>query len=84
MLRALLLGTSDAIEQTFRARNLADRATRYLIDSEDHFAGDSRRATGTAAKSSGHPLVTFRPTPFPRQPIELNQQRTDVIYVIVS
>lgn len=80
----LLIGTSDAIERSVRARNLADRATRYLIDPEDHFAAiHAARKEGHEVVGAYHSHPSGPPVPSDTDRAEANSG-ADFVYVIVS
>ena len=80
----LLIGTSDAIERSVRARNLADRATRYLIDPEDHFAAiHAARRNGREVVGAYHSHPSGPPVPSATDRAEANSG-ADFVYVIVS
>ena len=54
----LLLGVSDEIDESYPARNVAESATRFLIDPADHFAAIRRaRRSGRSVRGAypSHP-----------------------------
>lgn len=62
----LLIGTRDRIVRSWPATNLADRATRFLIDPRDHFAAiRSARAAGLDVMGAyhSHPTPPAEPSP---------------------
>jgi proteasome lid subunit RPN8/RPN11 len=51
----LLLGSRDAIDESYAARNVCASATRFLIDPEDHFEAIRRaRRSGRAVRGAYH------------------------------
>ena len=62
----LLIGTSERITRVWRARNIADRATRFLVDPADHFAAirDARReGFDVIGAYHSHPSPPAAPSP---------------------
>jgi proteasome lid subunit RPN8/RPN11 len=67
-----------------RARNLEARATRYLIDPEDHFAAiRSARADGLEVVGAYHSHPSSAPLPSATDVAEADSG-SDFVYVIVS
>ena len=80
----LLIGKGDSIARTVRARNLNSRATRYLIDPEDHFAAiRSARTEGLEVIGAYHSHPSSAPVPSTTDVAEANSG-SDFVYVIVS
>ena len=80
----LLIGTGDSIARSVRARNLDSKATRYLIEPEDHFAAiRSARAEGLEVIGAYHSHPSSAPVPSPTDVAEANSG-SDFVYVIVS
>jgi proteasome lid subunit RPN8/RPN11 len=80
----LLIGTRHAIERSVRARNVADRSTRYVVDPEDHFAAiHAARRDGREVVGAYHSHPSSAPVPSPTDHAEANSG-TDFVYVIVS
>jgi proteasome lid subunit RPN8/RPN11 len=60
----MLIGTSDAIVESVRARNLADGNSRFLIDPQDHIAALRRvRAASLDVIGFYHSHPRSRPYP---------------------
>ena len=80
----LLIGKGDSIARSVRARNLNSRATRYLINPEDHFAAiRSARTEGLEVIGAYHSHPSSAPVPSPTDVAEANSG-SDFVYVIVS
>ena len=80
----LLVGKRDAIVRSVRARNLDPKATRYLIDPQDHFAAiRSARAEGLEVIGAYHSHPTSPPVPSPTDVAEADGG-AEFVYVIVS
>ena len=80
----LLIGKGDSVARSVRARNLDAKATRYLIDPEDHFAAiRGARAEGLEVVGAYHSHPSSAPVPSPTDIAEANGG-TDFLYVIVS
>lgn len=80
----LLIGGSNAIVRSVRARNLSDTATRYLIDPRDHFrALRSARADGLEVVGAYHSHPATAPVPSSTD-ISEAVSGPNFIYVIVS
>jgi proteasome lid subunit RPN8/RPN11 len=80
----LLIGKGESVERSVRARNLDAKATRYLIDPEDHFAAiRSARADGLEVIGAYHSHPSSAPIPSATDIAEANSG-SDFLYVIVS
>ena len=80
----LLVGKVDAVVRSVRARNLDAKATRYLIDPEDHFAAiRGARAQGLEVVGAYHSHPSTTAVPSPTDIAEANSG-SDFLYVIVS
>ena len=80
----LLVGSGDTVRRSVRARNLDIRATRYLINPEDHFAAiRSARAEGAEVVGAYHSHPTTAAMPSPTDIAEADSG-PDFVYVIVS
>ena len=80
----LLIGKGDVVVRGIRARNLDDRATRYLIDPKDHFAAiRDARAEGKDVIGAYHSHPSSAPVPSATDIAEV-QGGSDFLYVIVS
>lgn len=80
----LLIGKGDSITRSVRARNLDAKATRYLIDPEDHFAAiRSARADNLEVLGAYHSHPSSAPLPSATDIAEANSG-SDFLYVIVS
>lgn len=80
----LLVGRGNLIERSVRARNLEARATRYLIDPEDHFlAIRSARSEGRDVIGAYHSHPASAPVPSETDSAEVHGG-SDFLYVIVS
>lgn len=80
----LLIGKNEKVERSVRARNLDTRATRYLIDPDDHFAAiRSARAEAWDVIGAYHSHPASAPVPSPTDIAEANSG-SDFLYVIVS
>jgi proteasome lid subunit RPN8/RPN11 len=80
----LLVGKGDSITWSMRARNLDAKATRYLIDPEDHFAAIRRaRAEDLEVVGAYHSHPASAPIPSATDIAEANSG-SDFLYVIVS
>jgi proteasome lid subunit RPN8/RPN11 len=80
----LLVGKADTVVRDVRARNLAEPATRYFIDPEDHFAAiRAARAEGLEVVGAYHSHPSSAPLPSPTDVAEANSG-SDFLYVIVS
>ena len=80
----LLIGDSDSIVRSARARNLDAKATRYLIDPEDHFAAiRAARADGLEVIGAYHSHPASAPVPSSTDIAEANSG-PEFVYVIVS
>lgn len=80
----LLIGSGDSVARSVRARNLDEKATRYLIDPADHFAAlRSARADGLDVIGAYHSHPSSAPVPSATDIAEANSG-SDFIYVIVS
>jgi proteasome lid subunit RPN8/RPN11 len=80
----LLIGTSDAIVRSVRARNLDDKHTRYLIDPADHFAAvRAARADGLDVVGAYHSHPSTAAVPSPADVREATGG-SEFLYVIVS
>jgi len=80
----LLVGTGTSIVRSVRARNLDTKATRYLIDPEDHFAAIRfARSEGFEVVGAYHSHPSSAPVPSATDISEADSG-TDFLYVIVS
>ena len=80
----LLIGQSDSVVRSVRARNLDATATRYLIDPQDHFAAiRAARADGLEVVGAYHSHPTSAPLPSATDIAEANSG-PEFLYVIVS
>jgi proteasome lid subunit RPN8/RPN11 len=80
----LLVGTGESVVRSVRARNLDAKATRYLIDPEDHFAAiRAARAEGLEVVGAYHSHPSSTPVPSATDIAEANSG-SDFLYVIVS
>jgi proteasome lid subunit RPN8/RPN11 len=80
----LLIGTAESVMRSVRAKNLDAKATRYLIDPEDHFAAiRAARADGLEVIGAYHSHPSSAPIPSASDIAEANSG-SDFLYVIVS
>jgi proteasome lid subunit RPN8/RPN11 len=80
----LLIGRRHQIERIYRARNLQASPSRYLIDSEDHFAAiREARSKGQIVVGAYHSHPVGDPLPSTSDIEEASGGR-DFLYVIVS
>jgi proteasome lid subunit RPN8/RPN11 len=80
----LLVGTGETVVRSVRARNLDTKATRYLIDPEDHFAAiRAARAERLEVIGAYHSHPSSAPVPSPTDIAEANSG-PEFLYVIVS
>jgi proteasome lid subunit RPN8/RPN11 len=80
----LLVGRDDVVVRSVRARNLAENATRYLVDPQDHFAAvRSARADGMEVIGAYHSHPSTAPVPSATDIAEANSG-SDFLHVIVS
>jgi proteasome lid subunit RPN8/RPN11 len=80
----LLIGKGESVVRSVRARNLDVKATRYLIDPEDHFAAiRSARGDGLEVIGAYHSHPSSAPVPSATDIAEANSG-SDFLYVIVS
>jgi len=80
----LLVGKGQSVVRSVRARNLDAKATRYLIDPEDHFAAiRAARAEGLEVVGAYHSHPSSTPVPSATDIAEANSG-SDFLYVIVS
>jgi [CysO sulfur-carrier protein]-S-L-cysteine hydrolase len=80
----LLIGKGASVVRSVRARNLDAKATRYLIDPEDHFAAiRTARAEGLEVIGAYHSHPASAPIPSATDVAEANSG-SDFLYVIVS
>ncbi len=80
----LLVGRETSIVRSVRARNLDAKATRYLIDPEDHFAAiRSARTEGLEVVGAYHSHPSSAPVPSATDIAEADSG-SDFLYVIVS
>jgi proteasome lid subunit RPN8/RPN11 len=80
----LLVGRETSIVRSVRARNLDGKATRYLIDPEDHFAAiRSARTEGLEIVGAYHSHPSSTPVPSETDIAEADSG-SDFLYVIVS
>jgi proteasome lid subunit RPN8/RPN11 len=80
----LLIGRGESVVRSVRARNLDAKATRYLVDPEDHFAAiRAARAEGLEVVGAYHSHPSSTPVPSATDIAEANSG-SDFLYVIVS
>lgn len=80
----LLIGQQERVVRSVRARNLDTRATRYLIDPDDHFAAiRAARAEALEVIGAYHSHPASAPVPSPTDIADANSG-PDFLYVIVS
>ena len=80
----LLIGKGESVVRSVRARNLEAKATRYLIDPEDHFAAiRSARAEGLDVIGAYHSHPSSAPIPSATDIAEANSG-SHFLHVIVS
>ena len=80
----LLVGRGGSIVRSVAARNRDAKATRYLIDPEDHFAAiRGARAEGLEVIGAYHSHPSSEAVPSPTDAAEANSG-SDFLYVIVS
>lgn len=80
----LLVGRGNTVVRSVRARNLDPKATRYLINPEDHFAAiRAARADGFEVVGAYHSHPASAPVPSATDITEANSG-TDFLYVIVA
>ena len=80
----LLIGKGSAVSRSVRARNLDAKATRYLIDPEDHFAAiRAARTDGLEVVGAYHSHPFSAPVPSAADIADANNG-SDFLYVIVS
>lgn len=80
----LLVGNRDVVVRSMRARNRDAKATRYLIDPEDHFkAIRAARDEGLEVIGAYHSHPASAPVPSATDIAEANSG-SDFLYVIVS
>jgi proteasome lid subunit RPN8/RPN11 len=80
----LLIGTEETVVRSVRARNLDTKATRYLIDPEDHFAAiRAAREERLEVIGAYHSHPSSAPVPSPTDVAEANSG-SDFLYMIVS
>jgi proteasome lid subunit RPN8/RPN11 len=80
----LLIGKGQSVARSVRARNLDEKATRYLIDPGDHFAAiRAARAEGLEVIGAYHSHPSSAPIPSATDIAEANSG-SDFLYVIVS
>lgn len=80
----LLVGRETSIVRSVRARNIHAKATRYLIDPEDHFAAiRSARAERLDVVGAYHSHPSGTPVPSATDIAEADSGR-DFLYLIVS
>ena len=80
----LLVGHTDVIVRSVRARNVADTPTRYLVDPHDHFrALRHARADHLEVVGAYHSHPASAPVPSPTDVSEA-ASGADFVYVIVS
>jgi proteasome lid subunit RPN8/RPN11 len=79
----LLLGTPSLVEETFRAANLRQSATAYLVDPADHFAAIRQtRAQGRMVVGAYH---SHPRTPAAPSAVDLREALyVEFVYLIVS
>ena len=80
----LLIGKGASVARSVRARNLDTKATRYLIDPDDHFAAiRAARAEGFEVIGAYHSHPSSGPVPSATDIAEANSG-SEFLYVIVS
>jgi proteasome lid subunit RPN8/RPN11 len=80
----LLIGQGESVVRSVRARNLDVKATRYLVDPEDHFAAiRAARAEGLEVIGAYHSHPSSAPVPSATDIAEASSG-PDFLYVIVS
>ncbi len=80
----LLIGKNETVERSVRARNIDTRATRYLIDPDDHFAAiRAARSEDREVIGAYHSHPASPPAPSPTDIAEASSG-PDFLYVIVS
>lgn len=80
----LLVGKGNSVVRSVRARNLDMKATRYLLDPEDHFAAiRAARAEALDVVGAYHSHPSSEPVPSARDISEADSG-SDFVYVIVS
>lgn len=80
----LLVGKGESIVRSVRARNRDAKATRYLIDPEDHFAAiRGARADRLEVIGAYHSHPSSEAVPSPTDVADANSG-SDFLYVIVS
>jgi proteasome lid subunit RPN8/RPN11 len=80
----LLIGQGESVVRSVRARNLDVKATRYLVDPEDHFAAiRAARTDGLEVIGAYHSHPSSAPIPSATDIAEANSG-SDFLYVIVS
>ena len=80
----LLVGKGESIVRSVRARNRDAKATRYLIDPDDHFAAiRGARADGLEVIGAYHSHPSSEAVPSPTDIAEASSG-SDFVYVIVS
>jgi len=80
----LLVGKGQSLVRSVRARNLDTKATRYLIDPEDHFGAiRAARAEGLEVVGAYHSHPSSTPVPSATDIAEADSG-SDFLYVIVS
>jgi proteasome lid subunit RPN8/RPN11 len=80
----LLVGKQDSVARSVRARNLEAKATRYLIDPDDHFGAiRAARAEDREVIGAYHSHPSSAAVPSPTDIAEANSG-SDFLYVIVS
>ena len=80
----LLVGRENTVVRSVRARNLDPKATRYLINPEDHFAAiRTARSDGLEVVGAYHSHTASAPVPSATDITEANSG-PDFLYVIVS
>ena len=80
----LLIGKGSSIVRSARARNVDTKATRYLIEPEDHFAAiRAARADGLEVVGAYHSHPSSAPVPSPTDIAEAKSGE-HFLYVIVS
>ena len=80
----LLIGTTESVARSVRARNLENGSTRYLVDPADHFAAiRSARADGLDVVGAYHSHPSSAPVPSTTDIAEASSG-ADFLYVIVS
>lgn len=80
----LLIGNGDTVDRNVRAKNLAEKATRFLIDPQDHFAAiRSARSEGREVIGAYHSHPASAPVPSDTDVAEA-YGGSGFVYVIVS